>query len=96
MLWLSLLNSPGQPAKNFLPPKLENTAQGSDFAAGAALHCGVVDAQVQGVTLGCVNGDPQIEIAHHIFVGSKATWEVLPHGVVTFEQGPEARPSDTQ
>ena len=51
--------------------------------------CGLFDGQVHGVTLGCVNGDPEIEIARHIFVGSKAAWEVLPQGVVTFEEGPE-------
>jgi len=52
--------------------------------------CGVFDGQVHGVTLGCVNGDPEIEIARHIFVGSRAAWEVLPLGVVTFEEGPDA------
>lgn len=50
--------------------------------------CGVVDGQVHGVTLGCVNGDSDIEIGRHIFVGSKAAWEVLPEGVTTFEEGP--------
>ena len=50
--------------------------------------CGVFDGQVHGVTLGCVNGDPHIQIGRHIFVGSKAAWEVLPLGVVTFEEGP--------
>ncbi len=50
--------------------------------------CGVFDGQVHGVTLGCVNGDPDIQIDRHIFVGSKATWEVLPEGVVTYEEGP--------
>lgn len=41
------------------------------------------------VTLGCVNGDPEIEIGVHLYVGSKATWEVLPEGVTSFETGPE-------
>ena len=50
--------------------------------------CGVVDGDVHGVTLGCVNGDPEIEIGRHIFVGSKAAWEVIPEGVTTFEKGP--------
>ena len=50
--------------------------------------CGVVDGVVHGVTLGCVNGDPEIEIGRHIFVGSKAAWEVMPNGVVAFEEGP--------
>ena len=51
--------------------------------------CGVVNGKVHGVTLGCVNGDPEIEIGRHIFVGSKAAWEVMPDGVVTFEEGPQ-------
>ena len=54
--------------------------------------CGVFDGQVHGITLGCVNGDPDIEIGQHIFTGSKAAWETLPQGVVTFEEGP----SDSQ
>lgn len=46
--------------------------------------CGIYNGDVHGVTLGCVNGDPQIEIGYHIFVGSKAAWEVMPEGVTTF------------
>jgi len=47
--------------------------------------CGLVDGVVHGVTLGCVNGDPEVTISRHIFVGSKASWEVMPTGVVTFD-----------
>ena len=50
--------------------------------------CGIVDGAVHGVTLGCINDDPGIEIDQHIFVGSKAPWEVIPEGVRTFEAGP--------
>ena len=48
--------------------------------------CGTFGGDVHGVTLGCVNGDPEVEIGHHIFVGSKATWEVLPQGVTMYEK----------
>jgi len=48
--------------------------------------CGVFEGAVHGVTLGCINGDPEIEIGRHIFVGSKAKWEVMPDGVTTFDQ----------
>ena len=41
---------------------------------------------MHGVTLGCVNGDPEVEIVRHIYVGSKAGWEVMPQDVVTFEK----------
>ena len=50
--------------------------------------CGLFDGQVHGVTLGCLNEDPQLEIGMHIFVGSKAKWEVLPEGVVAYSEGP--------
>ena len=50
--------------------------------------CGISGGIVHGVTLGCVNGDPEIEIGHHIFVGSRAKWEVIPDGITTFEEGP--------
>lgn len=50
--------------------------------------CGTYRGQVHGVTLGCVNGDPQIEIGMHIFVGSKAAWEVIPDGINAFFEGP--------
>jgi len=54
--------------------------------------CGVVDGDVHGVTLGCVNGEPGIEIGQHIFVGSKAKWEVMPEGITSFEEGPSGTP----
>lgn len=50
--------------------------------------CGVFNGTVHGLTLGCVNGDPQIEIGHHIFVASKATWEVIPEGITQYQEGP--------
>jgi len=52
--------------------------------------CGVFQGQVHGVTLGCVNGNPEVEIGQHIFVGSKASWEVLPSNVTLYEEGPPA------
>ncbi len=48
---------------------------------------GIHDGQVHGITLGCLNDDPEIEIGRHIFVGSKAAWEVIPEGVVQFDEG---------
>ena len=44
--------------------------------------------KVHGVALGCVDGDPQVEIGMHIFVGSKAAWEVIPEGAIQFDEGP--------
>jgi len=50
--------------------------------------CGTYRGEVHGITLGCVNGDPEIEIGQHIFIGSKAAWEVLPEGVTMYQEGP--------
>jgi hypothetical protein len=41
-----------------------------------------------GVTLGCLDGDPEISLNRHIFVGSKASWETIPNDdVPQFEKG---------
>ena len=46
--------------------------------------CGIYQGEVHGIALGCLNEDPKIEIGRHIFVGSKASWEVMPDGVNQF------------
>lgn len=51
----------------------------------------VHNGEVLQVTLGCVNGEPDIEIGQHIFVGSKANWEVMPDGVTRYEEWPESK-----
>ena len=50
--------------------------------------CGIAGGEVHGITLGCLNDDPGIEIEMHIFVGSKAPWEVIPEGVVAYDTVP--------
>lgn len=52
--------------------------------------CTIHNGRVYQVTLGCVNGDPGINIDEHIYVGSRASWEVIPEGVVQFEEAPPA------
>lgn len=47
--------------------------------------CGLLDGMVHGVTLGCVNGDPEVQIERHIIVDSRATWEVMPTGVTGYK-----------
>ncbi len=37
--------------------------------------CGTHHAEVHGITLGTVDGDPGVQITMHIFVGSKAPWD---------------------
>ena len=43
--------------------------------------CGVYDGAIHGVTLGCLNGDPDVSIGRHIYVDSKASWETIAEGV---------------
>ena len=50
--------------------------------------CGTYKGSIHGVTLGCVEGDPQVELGMHIFVGSKASWETIPEGVPQYEEWP--------
>lgn len=53
--------------------------------------CGTFDGKVHGVTLGCVEGEPEIEIGMHIFVGSKASWEVIPEGIPQYKAWPPSK-----
>ena len=50
--------------------------------------CTVFKGDVIQVTLGCLNGNPDVSIGQHIYVGSKANWEVMPESVVQFQEGP--------
>jgi hypothetical protein len=49
--------------------------------------CGIFSGTIHGVTLGCVNGDPKVELGRHIYVGSKASWEVIPKNVPQYQEG---------
>ncbi len=49
---------------------------------------GIYQGDVHGVTLGCVNGDPDIKLARHIYVGSKAKWEIIAEGVPLYDTQP--------
>lgn len=50
--------------------------------------CGIYKGEVHGVTLGCINEDPNIEVGYHQFVGSKASWEVIPEGTPQYKGRP--------
>jgi hypothetical protein len=43
---------------------------------------------IHGVTLGCVDGNPDVAIQRHIFVGSKASWETIPEGIPQYQEFP--------
>ncbi len=49
-------------------------AMGFCSRCGSTL-CGLHNGQVHGLALGCVDGDPGVEIEMHIFVDSKAPWD---------------------
>ena len=50
---------------------------------------GIYQGEVNGVTLGCIDGDPDIRLSRHIFVGSKAHWETIADDVPQYqESGP--------
>ncbi len=51
--------------------------------------CGLHQGAVHGVTLGSIDGDPGIEIAMHIFVGSKAPWDHIGGTAPQFDEMPE-------
>jgi len=75
--------------ENLLSTYESKTGAGIQFCSkcGSTL-CGINNGKVIGVTLGCVEGNPNIEIEKHIFVGSKAAWEIIPGGVLQYEEWP--------
>ena len=50
--------------------------------------CGTFNGAIHGVTLGCLNGQPAVEIGRHIYVDSRASWEILPEGLNQYSEGP--------
>lgn len=54
---------------------------------GSAL-VGLLDAAVHGVVLGTIDGDPQVELGMHIYVGSKAPWDHIGGAAPQFLEGP--------
>ncbi len=49
--------------------------------------CGTINNSIHGISLGCLNEEPELDEIHHIFVDSKASWEVIPNGVKRFAEG---------
>lgn len=75
--------------KNLLTSFVGEHGFGFQFCSkcGSTLN-GVYMGEVHGVTLGCVNGDPEIKLGKHIYVGSKASWEVIAEGVPQYDEAP--------
>ena len=53
--------------------------------------CGLWKGAVHGVTLGCVNGDPGVDIEMHIFVGSKAPWDHIGGTAPQYDERPSTK-----
>lgn len=51
--------------------------------------CGLRGIEVHGVTLGCLNEDPGVEIDYHLFVGSKAPWDHIGGGAPQYVEHPD-------
>jgi hypothetical protein len=53
--------------------------------------CGTHNGEVHGVTLGCIDGDPGVQIEMHLFVGSRAPWDHIGGEAPQFNAGEEVR-----
>lgn len=51
--------------------------------------CGILDARVVFVTLGTLNGAPDVKIGRHIFVGSKAPWDEIGGNAPQYRERPD-------
>ena len=49
---------------------------------------GTLHGEITSITLGTVDGDPQIKPESHIYVGSKASWHDLHDDLIQFEERP--------
>lgn len=52
--------------------------------------CGLSNGEVMGVTLGSLNGDPEVTIGQHIFVDSKAAWDEIGGNAPQFGAWPDS------
>jgi len=75
--------------RNFLTSYVNKEGYGIQFCqiCGSTL-CTTYNGNIFQVTLGCLNGNPDIVIDKHIHVGSKAKWEIIPEDVTKFQEGP--------
>jgi len=83
--------------ENLLSSYGSNNGAGLQFCSicGSTL-CGTYKGKIHGVTLGCVEGDPEIVLGMHIFASSKASWEIIPDGVPQYEEWPPVnKPENT-
>jgi hypothetical protein len=58
---------------------------------GSPLPRKIPNAEAYWVPAGLLDDDPGLRVAGHIFVGSKAPWEVIPEGPPQYPEGLPAR-----
>lgn len=76
------------------PRSLTRFASGNGWEIGfcatcGSTLCGIHEGVVRGVTLGSIDGDPGIQLASHIYVDSKASWDHIGGNTPQFAQGPD-------
>ena len=69
------------------------TGWGSTFCrkCGSPLPRKIPNAEAYWVPAGVLDDDPGLRVAGHIFVGSKALWDVIPEGTPQYPEGLPAR-----
>ena len=76
--------------KNLLKTHVSDEGWGIGFCGGCgSTLCGLWNGDVHGLTLGCVDGDPGVEIEMHLFVGSKAPWDHIGGNAPQHQEHPE-------
>jgi len=50
--------------------------------------CGILNGTVHGLILGSVDGDPGVDIARHLFTGSKAAWDHIGGDAPQYDEWP--------
>lgn len=83
------------PARDFVWLEGEElvTRYGSSWALGFCRVCGstlvgIHEGTVMGITVSGLDGDPEVTVDRHIFVGSRASWDVVPEDAPHFEEWP--------
>ena len=73
--------------KNLLTSYVGEHGFGLQFCSqcGSTLS-GVFNGIIHGVTLGCLNGNPEVKLGRHIYVGSKASWETIADDVIQYQE----------
>ena len=59
-----------------------------DVKINSSATCQSINKHVESLLDEGAKSDPDIEIGYHLYIGSKAKWEVLATGIKVFNEGP--------